>query len=772
MKRFFALILCAVLVFGCSVPAAVAAAAALTDFNQAYFDGLAAKEQELKDKLDACALADIAVDYELVNYNAFKRFSEGLCINIERGSFNLEEALYYDRCLNDLYNEAAASLDAFLSGEKTSAYVPRYVTGPLAIDGQSILGKTKAGDAIEEGRPIFFTGFAGWGDAGANTPDYPGLGLNIVAQEIGPNSFIAPPAQGSEDEFSIDLAAVQRIKDVLAAAEEHNVFVDMLLSPHYFPDFLLNKYPELRMDNGPAGFIKYDVADPLAREVTAAFLQALCNEIRDYESLHSLCLANEPVFHSWMRDTHLAPWREFLRDRYGDIGDLNGSFRTKYRDFDEIPFPDMDKPSPLAVDFVDYNDKVMNDFSLLQIESIREIMPDIPIHTKLMDYYSTGKWRTAFEEQPFMRGVDHEKISEFTQINGCDAWRVLQREWQDQFDQAFDPVRYSSKNMWYDLLRSNKNAPIFNSEDHFTIDDDERLLPEFRPFFISDLWMGAVHGRTLSAAWVWESGGPGSALYHSVGWRPDFVAAMGRTNLDLNRLAYEVTALQNAEAEVAVMHSKSSRVFDYTNVAETTYDAYQYATLSGQRVDFVTENDIAEKLDNYRMLILPKTSRLPQDAVEAVRAFQKNGGSVVIIGLDSLWFDEYNRFRSLSDIFSIYLNADKVLPSFNIFGFSLAFLKRAQQKTVQKVIAEKGLYNVALTDAKTKRPVLETEWFETEYEGKTLISICNYNWKNEPAVKISVDGRECAAIVDLITGETFTGSVTLKPYLPRLLQVQ
>jgi hypothetical protein len=330
--------------------------------------------------------------------------------------------------------------------------------------------------------------------------------------------------------------------------------------------------------------------------------------------------------------------------------------------------------------------------------------------------------------------------------------------------------------MWYDLLRSAHNAPVFNSEDHFTIDDDARILPEHVPLTISDIWMGAVHGRAMSGVWVWESAWPGTMLYHSVGWRPDLVAAMGRTNLDLNRLAYEVTALQKAKADVAVLYSKNSHIFDYRNVTETMYDAYQYASLSGQRVDFVTENDIAGKLGGYKMLILPKTSRVTDEAFAAIQAFQGGGGKVVIIGLDSLYRDEYNHCRNLGDVLSVYWNAVKVLPSLNVkliaWNVSFAFAKCVQQSAVQKALAKAGLYNVALTDAKTRRPVAETEWFEVEYEGKTLINMCSFDWGNAPTVQVSVGGEACGAMVDLISGEAFDGTVKLEPFIPRLIQVQ
>jgi len=768
MRRFLALTLCALLVLCCCVPAA-AAATQLTDFDQAYFDGLAAKEQELKEKLDACELAGIPTDYELVNYTAFKTYWPGFRGAVQRGTFTLEEALYYDRCLIDLYNEGVASLDALLRGEKTGEWVPRYVTGPTRIAGQSMLGTTNAGGVIEEDRPIFFIGFGGWSEGYENARKIHGLNAFGMDSSMEWGPVIDRPRDGYDEDYSINYSAGRHYW--AERAEQDNLYFATMVSPHHLWPWLIEKYG-IGVDSGPHAFIAFDIADERPRKVMADYMEAYLPSLADSLSLKSITLTNEPVFHSWKSQAHLAPWREFTRVRYeGDIEKLNKNWRTRYASFDVIPFPEM-KASAMMVDFIDYNDMVMDDFNLFLIEEIRKVLGGIPIDVKLMDYYSTGKWKSSYDERVFLRGADHEKFGGYTQLNGCDAWRNLDRSFQDPLDQAFDPVKYNSKSMWYDLLRSANNAPIYNSEDHLTIDDDERLLPEFKPFLISDLWQGAVHGRTVSTAWVWQSGEKGSMYWHCLGWRPDLTAAMARTCLDLNRLAYEVTALQNAKADVAVLYSKSSHIFDYRNVTETMYDAYQYASLSGQRVDFVTENDIAEKLGNYKMLILPKASRLPKASLEAVKTFQENGGTVVIIGLDSLWFDEYNHLHSPLDILPIYFKAAKVMPSLNLFGVSLAFAKCVQQRSVQKALECEGLYNVALTDGRTGRPVAETEWFEAEYGGKTLINVCSYDWNNSPTVNISIDGRDCGAMVDLISGERFSGSVTLQPFMPRLLRVE
>jgi len=57
-------------------------------------------------------------------------------------------------------------------------------------------------------------------------------------------------------------------------------------------------------------------------------------------------------------------------------------------------------------------------------------------------------------------------------------------------------------------------------------------------------------------------------------------------------------------------------------------------------------------------------------------------------------------------------------------------------------------------------------------DNKGIINMCSFDWKNTPTVKISVDGKGCDAMTDLITGETFTGTVLLEPFMPRLLRVE
>ena len=65
----------------------------------------------------------------------------------------------------------------------------------------------------------------------------------------------------------------------------------------------------------------------------------------------------------------------------------------------------------------------------------------------------------------------------------------------------------------------------------------------------------------------------------------------------------------------------------------------------------------------------------------------------------------------------------------------------------------------------------ETEWFEAEYNGKTIINMCSFEWGTDRTMIVSIDGKDLGEMTDLISGERFHGTVTLKPFEPRLIQV-
>ena len=89
------------------------------------------------------------------------------------------------------------------------------------------------------------------------------------------------------------------------------------------------------------------------------------------------------------------------------------------------------------------------------------------------------------------------------------------------------------------------------------------------------------------------------------------------------------------------------------------------------------------------------------------------------------------------------------------------------------ILSELGLIDVWLRDKETGEPVYYNEWRAVEYEGKTLVNICNYDWFNEPEIEIIQNGKVLTVVKDLKRDEEM--NVTLlkpKSYEPKLYIVQ
>lgn len=127
--------------------------------------------------------------------------------------------------------------------------------------------------------------------------------------------------------------------------------------------------------------------------------------------------------------------------------------------------------------------------------------------------------------------------------------------------------------------------------------------------------------------------------------RPDVVADIGRTNLDLNRLAKEVTALQNVKPKVAILYSLASSVYN-TAYEDTLRKSYAALAYSGQRIGFVSEKQAAlGGLDDYKLLVVPAAAHVGADTLAAVHAFIEAGGKVVLVGEEALSRDEHDQLQ-------------------------------------------------------------------------------------------------------------------------------
>ncbi|MGC9319766.1 MAG: beta-galactosidase [Armatimonadota bacterium] len=510
---------------------------------------------------------------------------------------------------------------------------PKFVTSPIEIDGPSFIGEVRWPDGRAERRPVLFVGMGHFGQVRRDADIMPDYGLNIIQIEFGPRSVLP-----GEDTYADQ--AIESFLEVCDRAAEAGTQVNLLISPHYFPGWALERWPHLRDCSG--GFLGYCVHAPEAREVLRRYLQYMIPKVAGHPALHSICLTNEPVSTNltgcrYTRES----WHRWLQERYGTVQDLNGTWGSEFAAFEEVPVPEPQlRPDPLVYDFMRFNQRQFAAFHRFLADTIHAMAPEIPVHAKMMICGVTG---------PSAHGpwsVAPELFAQFCEINGNDAvrWYSDRGEWATSWECEL---------MGFELQRSARDAPVFNSEDHLIIDRDVTWVDPEHIYNV--YWQGAVHGRSASTTWVWErTYSTDASTTGSILHRPACVEAAGRCTLDLNRLAPEVTALQRLKPRVALVYSLAGLLWD-EGYERALRDAWRATTFSGHKTGFVYERQLEALAEGERpggylsdveVIVLPGLRHLSAGAMRGLERFAGDGGRIIAAGPAPIR-DEYDRPREL-----------------------------------------------------------------------------------------------------------------------------
>jgi len=631
-----------------------------------------------------------------------------------------------------------------LAGKRPGMVTPRYRTGPIRIQGPSFIATRAYPDGRTEQGPVFFVGYGHFAQVRRDVEKFPGYGCNLIQIEFGPRSVLPAEATTSD-------AAVRQFLDVCNRAAKANVAVNLLLSPHYFPQWALEKWPWLRECHG--GFFKYCVHAAESRSVLEKSLRFVIPRIQGHPALHSLCLSNEPICTDLTGcRVSKKTWPEWLRKRYGGrIDNLNAAWETRYRRFEEIPIPPPKfTPGPDIYDFVLFNQETFADFHEWMADVIHSMAPDAPVHAKIMmsAHFSRslhGVW-----------SVSPELFAYLSRINGNDCCCWYRR--QGEFASAGP-----EEAMAYDFQRSMADLPVFNSENHIIVDRDHDVIPPAHVF--TTLWQGSVHGQSATTIWVWErTYDPASSLAGSILHRPDCVVAAGRACLDLNRLADQVTALQRLRPQVVFFWSLAS-VVQGENHARHLTKVYRAADFLGAPLGFVTERQLERyaggnsilPLADARVIVVVETTHVPDFALAGLQRFANGGGRVVTIG-SCFGKDEYGRTRRTGVKIGTPLD---VSPEDERAVFA-EFAKRLAGWGVKP--------EVTVTDEKDV-PVFGVEYRCTRYKGRLLVNVCNY-LRSSQTVRLHAMGKPLTRMWDEIGAKPVFAPLRLDPLQPMLLRIE
>jgi hypothetical protein len=683
--------------------------------------------------------------------------------------------------LEPMARRAEEQLRVALAGKISLPTVPRYVTSPITISGPSFLAQTttithppadqRAGDASRitdhasrRRCPVFFVGYGHFGQVRRDVEKFPPYGFNLIQVEFGPSSIF--PREGETSD-----AAIRETLALLDRAAEANVAVNLLISPHYFPQWMLDKYPHLQVKR--RGFLKYSLHAPEGQELLRRFVAFIIPPLKDHPALHSICLSNEPINVEGTESRYAeADWRAWLRRRHGAIATLNARWGASYGAFEEVARPDpftLPPPSPGWYEFILFNQEFFAHWHQQMADAIHRLAPGLPVHAKPMSW-------TFFDENEQRFGVNADLFAAFSQIHGNDAVNYYshgQSEWAQGW-----PVNAKTHDWlvplpgktlgrvegWqllaqgHDLQRAVKDAPVFNSENHLIPDRETRPVP---PEHVrAALWQAAVHGLSATTIWVWErTYDPNSDFAGSVMHRPACAEAVGHTALDLLRLAEEVTALQRLQPQVALLHSTAALVYDRKEYSECLDKLYEALSFTGLKIGFITERQLlADQVPEVPVLLVPNARHLPNDALAALKRCR---GKLVLVGDERvLDFDEYD---NPCDAVKIGLKAERLA-----YTHGETTSKQLWEDLRRRLSTWRVRPTVDIRDANGK-PVWGVVWLTANCKGRRIVNLINY--RHQPVtIRLSAKGRGLSA-TSLFDANKLDGPILLRPLEPLLAEV-
>jgi len=599
------------------------------------------------------------------------------------------------------------------------------------------------------GRPIYFNGANGYGLLEQDCVHYPRLGFNVFeCAHIGPNGVFPTPDE------QVSRALIDNTLAVLDRAQAAGIKLSFLYALHYFPQWAIDQ--DATVGQCRDGFIQHCLEHPTARRLMENSLREIVTAIRGHPALHSLCLANEPMYNGRCAES-LRQFRAWLPSQYADVAELNAAYGKEFASFDDVPLPAIDGTPAERYDWMRFNQERFAGFFEWLAGIVRGIAPDLPLHVKIM--------ATAFmRDFTIQHGIDPERFCLLSDLNGCDGWcypgEGLTQGWETQ-------------TLFYDLLRSFcPEKPIYNSENHLIIDDYGLRVP---PQHIrTALWQGAIHGQGASAYWVWARDLTGSCG-KSLTIRPACLNAAGRTALDLNRLAPAVAALSRHQPRVGFLYSIHA-VANSPDHLNWLSRHYARTLCFGLPQGFVTDRMLAEgQGGNFELIVVAGARCGKIETWQRLEDYARQGGALLIVG-EAFVRDERERtvpFTPLQHALEETRQEENQMllsvdwPEGRVFYLNPEINDEALVQAYQTLFDLLGLEPLVSVTLADGAPPVGIEPRSARDGDRVLLNLLNYT--GEPATVVIQPPAGARAGRDLLTDEPVGETVRLEPLEPRLI---
>ncbi len=177
------------------------------------------------------------------------------------------------------------------------------------------------------------------------------------------------------------------------------------------PGWLIDKYPQIRMKDPDGSYIGRNFISfpsPVYRKLVSIWYSEIMPVIESRQvtkggNVIMIQLDNEISMINWITkqidysEAAKNGYRDFLKERYADIKNLNDHYKTKYRDFSEIEprvYNENSFPDATYWDWADYWREYFSDYFKFLAGTARSLGIEVPLVANIahyIDYYVYGR---------------------------------------------------------------------------------------------------------------------------------------------------------------------------------------------------------------------------------------------------------------------------------------------------------------------------------------------------------------------------------------------
>jgi len=424
-----------------------------------------------------------------------------------------------------------------------------------------------------------------------------------------------------------DFAWLDEVMDLLHA---NGIAVDLATATASPPPWLTTLHPEILpvtadgVTLSPGSRQHWRPASPVFRRYALALVEAMAARYGEHPALAAWHVSNELGCHNVhdYSDDAAHAFRDWLRERYGTVAELNRAWGTAfwsqaYSDFAEVlpPRRAATHPNPTQqLDFKRFSSWVLQDYLRAERDVLRRLTPDVPVTTNFMLIGHNGMDYAAWADDVDFVANDHYRL-------------VVERP-EDDLSLAAN-------------LTSNlaEGRPWFLMEHATSAVNWAEINPVKSPAdLLHDALVHVGHGADAVCYFQWRQSRAGAEKYHSAmvphaGADTDTYRAVVQLG-GLLRDLRQVVGSRRAPARVAIvvdweswwaveLDSHPSSHVDYRREVLEWYGALLDA---GVRVDVVP---VRAELSGYDVVVAPLLYLMPGALAERLRAFVARGGHLV-----------------------------------------------------------------------------------------------------------------------------------------------